>query len=117
MAFTGTIVPGIVLSVCLGGLTACAQEATPPVADATAGFCVGIDKGHPANSHATVTFKRGDQTLWTVRTMVTGPVAVPVTPGEVTVYVDETAAATLTVSAGNKTYASSGTGCPTTRSP
>lgn len=116
MNFTGAIVRSLALTVCLGGLAACAQEAASPAADATAGFCVGIDKAHPANARATVTFKRGGQTLGTVSNVVTGPVTVSVTPGEVTIYVDDKAAATLTVSAGTKAYASSGTGCPTTLS-
>jgi hypothetical protein len=117
MDFTATIVRGLVLAVALGGLAACTQESAPPVTDATAGFCVGIDKAHPANGRATVTFKRGNETLGTVSNVVTGPVAVSVTPGQVTVYVDATAAVTLTASAGNSAYATSGTGCPATLSP
>ena len=103
---------GLALTACLGCLAACSQEAAEPAADATAGFCVGIDKAHPADARATVTFKRGQHILGTVSNVVTGPVTVAVTPGEVTVFVDDAAAATLTVSAGNKVYARSGTGCP-----
>ncbi len=99
--------------VCLAGLTACAQETSPP-ADATAGFCVGLDKTHPADARATVRFTRGDVTFGSINIAVTGPVEVPVTPGEVTVYVDDTVAATMTVSAGNTVYARTGTGCPAT---
>jgi hypothetical protein len=117
MGFTGVAMRALAGTLCLGGLTACGREAAPPAPDATAGFCVGVDKAHPANDRATVTFKRLDQILGTVSNVVTGPVSLRVTPGQVTVYVDETATATSSVSAGNRVYASSGAGCPASLSP
>ena len=117
MDVRGSVLRGLVATVCLGGLTACAREDAPPVADARVGFCVGIDKAHPADGRATVTFKRGDEILGEVSNVVTGAVSIPVTPGEVTVYVDGTEVVSLGVLAGGKAYSSSGTGCPATLSP
>lgn len=117
MDFTGAVVRGLVGAVCLGGLVACARAEAPPVSDARVGFCVGIDEAHPADGRATVTFKRGDEVLGVISNVVTGSVSMPVTPGEVTVYVDGTEVVSLGVLAGGKAYSSSGTGCPATLSP
>ncbi len=114
MVVTGVIARGLALAVCAGGLAACAQDPAPPVADARAGFCVGVDESHAAGARTTVTFMRGDETLVKVSGVVMASVSVPVTPGEVTVLADGTVMAILTVTAGNKVYATSGTGCPAT---
>jgi molybdopterin-binding protein len=114
MNVTGAIARGLLITMCVGGLVACGHDSEPPAPNATAGFCVGVDGAHPAQARATVTFTRGDQILGTVSNVVTGPVSVPVTPGEVSVYVDDTSAASLSVSAGGQVYATSGVGCPAT---
>ncbi len=117
MELTGVAIRCLTLAVCVSALGGCAQAEAPTVADARAGFCVGVDETHPANGRATVTFMRGDQTLGMVGNVVTGPVSVPVTPGEVQVLVDGKATATLTLSSGSSAYATSGKGCPATFSP
>ncbi|MBI1378055.1 MAG: hypothetical protein GC157_11330 [Frankiales bacterium] len=106
----------LVAAVCACGLAACAQETTP-LPDATVGYCVGVDEQHPADARVTVSFRRGDQTLGFVGNVVTGTSAVGVTPGPVEVYVDDVRVGTLTVSAGSRAYATSGTGCPSTMRP
>jgi hypothetical protein len=117
MDLTGVAVRLLTLTVCLSALTGCAREETPPVADATAGYCVGIDKAHPADAPTTVTFRRGDQTLGKVGNVVTGTSSIRVTPGEVQILVDGRAATTMTLSSSGIGYATSGTGCPATLSP
>jgi hypothetical protein len=112
MDFTGAAARYLAIMVCATGLAGCALVSAPPADGARAGFCVGIDKEHPADSRTTVTFVRGGQTLGMVGNVVTGPVSIPVTPGEVTVLVDGKAATTMTVSSGSTAYATSGTGCP-----
>jgi len=117
MDYTVVAVRCVALTVFACGLAGCAQREAAPVASATAGFCVGVDKDHAADARTTVTFLRGDQTLGMVGNVVTGPVAIPVTPGKVQILVDGKAAATLTLSPGSSAYATSGTGCPATLSP
>ena len=117
MGYTGVAVRCVALTVFACGVAGCAQEEAAPVANATAGFCVGIDQDHAANTRTTVTFMRGGQTLGTVGNVVTGPVAIRVTPGKVQVLVDGKDMATLTLSPGVRVYSTSGTGCPATLSP
>jgi hypothetical protein len=117
MVVPGVIVRGLVLAVCVSGPAVGAQDPAPPVVDARAGFCVGVDGSHAADFRTTVTFFRGDETLGKVSGVVMGPVSVPVTPGEVTVLVDGTVMATFTVTSGTTAYGTSGRGCPATLPP
>jgi len=78
---------------------------------------VGIDKTHPAGSRATVTFKRGDQTLGLMILMMTVPGSIPVTPGTVQTFVDGEPGGTMTVTQGAASYIRTGTGCAAELSP
>ena len=91
------------VTACLVGLAACArgEERSAWWPTNELGFCVGVDAAHPADGRATVTFKRGDEVLGEmISNVVTGSVSMPVTPGEVTVYVDGAEVVSLGVLAG-----------------
>ena len=112
MDLSGVAVPWLVVTLVVAGLAGCGQQTEAPASTARVGFCVGVDKSHPAGATATVTFKRGDAILGEAGGAAGGSVSIPVSPGGVTVYVDGEVAATLSVSAGGVVYATSGTGCP-----
>ncbi|HET7901711.1 MAG TPA: hypothetical protein VFL59_11035 [Candidatus Nanopelagicales bacterium] len=107
-------VVGTVLVVVLAG---CSGEGSPPAASTSAatgrvGFCVGIDAAHPAGSRVTVVFKRGSETLGSIDSQAAILVSIAVTPGKVSITVDDVEMSVLGVGAGGTAYASSGTGCP-----
>jgi hypothetical protein len=93
------------------------SRGTETEASARVGYCPGIDAEHPPGSQAQIEFKRDAVVLGSISVPVTGTGSLPVTPGDVQVFVDGEQVATMMTTPGTTVYAKLGTGCPDSLTP